>query len=56
MQKFLIGLITSLLEKYVLKWFRMLNEMRKDRKLAKEIKNEKDAKTRAQRLTDHINK
>lgn len=56
MQKFLITLITTILERYVVKWYKQIDEIRKNRKVLKEIKKENNAKVRAQRLKDFINK
>lgn len=56
MQKFLITLVTTLLDKYLVKWFNQINTIRKNRKLLKEIKKEQNAKQRAKRLKDFINK
>ena len=56
MQKLLIGLITSLLEKYVIGFIKKANKYRLDRKMLKDIRKDDDAKNRAKRLKDFINK
>jgi hypothetical protein len=56
MQKFILALLASVLEKYIMKWINKAKEVKADRKLWKELKKESDAATRAKKLNDHFSK
>lgn len=63
MQKFLLGLITPLIEKYIKKLFHIIvdefqeiNQVRKDKKFLKELRKESDARERAKRIKHYIDR
>lgn len=56
MQKFALALLTSILEKYIMKWIDKYKEVKADRKLWKELKDEQNAAIRAKKLNDYFNK
>jgi hypothetical protein len=56
MQKLILALLTSILEKYIIKWIDKYKQARDDRKLWKELKDEQDAAIRAKKLNDYFSK